>query len=764
MPMPEHHLRPTLTAALLLSLCTVVATGGQSEPQPFSAEDLVRLDRISEPTLSPDGATLVFTVRQTDMEADRGRLDLWSLDLTRGDAQPQRLTSHPENDGSPQWSADGQQIYFLSSRSGSQQVWRLPGGGGMAEQVTDLPLDVGSFLLSPDETRLALTIPVFPDCADLQCSARRLSQATSAPAQGRVFDRLFVRHWDQWADGRISQLFIASLEGARAGEPISLSASLDADIPSKPFGDTSEYTFSPDGSRLVFTARLKGKSESWSTNFDLYEVAVEGGEPRNLTQDNPAWDTQPVFSSNGRLLAWRAMQRPGFEADRFHIVVQDLKNGERRALTAPWDRSVDSFAFSRDGRTIYATADHFGQHPLWAIDVKSGKPTMLTGPGQVQEFSVGDKEIIFTLASLKSPAELQALTLRGAKLRELPRMNGELLSQRTLGEPEQFTFIGADDETVYGYVMKPANFDPRKRYPVAFIVHGGPQASFANAWSYRWNPQTYAGAGYASVFIDFHGSPGYGQKFTDSISQDWGGKPLEDLRRGLAAALEKYEWLDDARMCALGASYGGYMINWIAGQWAEPFKCLVNHDGIFDNRSMGYTTEELWFTEWEHGGPVYEAPRNYEKFNPINFVARWRTPTLVIHGEQDYRVPYTQGLATFTALQRRGIPSRLLFFPNENHWVLKPANSLQWHHEVKQWLDRWTPAVKSDGKARSAIRQAGEQLRINGPGSATQGRRPTINDPRSRTLADGLDPPPQVAGTDQAADLMFPQGATPPGS
>lgn len=684
----------SITLSALLLLGCAVAADQPGEPQPFSAQDLVGLNRVAEPAMSPDGTTLVFTVTETDLEANRGRADLWMLDMTNRQAQPQRLTSHPENDISPQWSFDGNHIYFLSARSGSQQLWRLPRGGGASEQVTDLPLEVGSFRLGPDGTRLAFSLRVFADCPTLQCSARRLRTQGERQATGQVFDRLMVRHWDTWSDGRVSQLFIARLENGRITAPASLSSVLDADIPSQPFGTAEDYCFSPDGSKVVFTARLKGASEAWSTNFDLYEVSVEGGEPRNLTPDNPAWDTQPVFSPNGKLLAWRAMERSGFEADRFHIMIQDLSSGERRSLTQSWDRSIDSFAFSPNGRTIYATADHFGQHPLWSIDVRSGKPTMLTGPGRVEAFSIGSKEIIFTLASLKSPAELQALKPRGAVLRELPRMNAKLLSQRQLGEPLQFAFPGADDDIVYGYVVKPVNFDPGKRYPVAFIVHGGPQISFANAWSYRWNPQTYAGAGYAAVFIDFHGSPGYGQQFTDSISQDWGGRPLEDLRKGLSAALQKYPWLDDKRICALGASYGGYMVNWIAGQWPEQFRCLVNHAGVFDNRSMAYTTEELWFSEWEHGGPQFQVPANYEKYNPVNHVARWSTPTLIIHGARDYRVPYTQSLATFTALQRRGVPSRLLFFPDENHWILKPANSIQWHSEVQQWLDKWTVVKK----------------------------------------------------------------------
>jgi dipeptidyl aminopeptidase/acylaminoacyl peptidase len=680
-------MRLSLLCPALLLVCASVHA---QQREPFSAEHLVRLQRVSAPALSPDGRTVVFNVRETDMEANRGRQDLWLLDLETKGARPVRLTTHAESDHSAQWSPDGQYIYFLSTRSGSSQVWRVPNGRGEAEQVTNLPVDIGSFRLAPNGARIALTLDVFPECDTLQCTSERLKKQESAVERGMTFDRIFVRHWDTWKDGRNSQLFVADIENGRAAEPISVSAELDADVPSKPFGDASEYTFSPDSAKIAFNARIKGKSEPWSTNFDIYEVGIDGSGLRNLTEDNPAWDAQPVYSPDGRYLAWRAMKRPGFEADRFHIVIADLKTGERRALTDAWDRSVATIEFSKDGRTLFATADHFGQHPLWSIDVKTGKPTMLTGPGRVESFSVGEKEIVYSLASLKSPAELYAVTLRNGDLRELPKINGETLAKLALGEPEQYTFLGANDETVYAYVMRPANFDPKRRYPIAFIVHGGPQVSFGNAWSYRWNPQTYAGAGYGVVFVDFHGSPGYGQAFTDSISGDWGGKPLEDLQKGLAAALEKYPWLDGDRACALGASYGGYMINWIAGNWSQPFKCLVNHAGIFDGRAMAYTTEELWFDEWEHGGTPFDVPENFEKHNPLNHVTNWDTPMLVIHGQRDYRVPYAQGIATFTALQRRGIPSRLLIFPDENHWVLKPANSLQWHREVEAWLKKWT--------------------------------------------------------------------------
>lgn len=685
-----HRLFVLAALATATSLALAPLAAEAQQKQPFGVQDLVRLKRVSEPALSPDGRTVVFTVRETDLEANRGRTDLWALDIAAKGAIPRRLTSHSENDSGAQWAADGRHVYFVSTRSGSAQVWRLTMAGGEAEQITNLPLDVGSFKLSPDGTKLAVTLEVFADCADFACTQARLKAREKSKPTGMKHDRLFVRHWDTWADGRTSQLFLFPLENGRIeGAPVSLSGALQVDVPSKPFGDASDYTFSPDGSRVVFSAKLKDGREAWSTNFDLYEVSIEGGEPRNLTPDNEAWDAQPVYSADGSLLAWRAMTRPGFEADRFHVMILDLKTGERRALTQAWDRSVDAIAFSKDGKTLYATADHFGQHPLWAIDVKSGKPTMLSGPGQVVAFSVGERDIVFGLASLKSPTELYALALRGNELRELPKVNAAALASIQFGEPEQFTFAGANDATVYAYVVKPVGFEPNRKYPIAFIVHGGPQVSFANAWSYRWNPQTYAGAGYAVVFVDFHGSPGYGQAFTDSISGDWGGKPLEDLQKGLAAALDRYPWLDGGRACALGASYGGYMINWIAGNWPEPFKCLVSHAGILDNRSMAYTTEELWFDEWEHRGTPYDVPENFEKHNPVNHVAKWRVPMLVIHGQLDYRVPYSQGIATFTALQRRGIPSRLIIYPDENHWILKPANSIQWHEEVLGWLGKW---------------------------------------------------------------------------
>lgn len=678
-----------------------VVTSDTSSPRGFTPQDLVSLARISGPALAPDGSRLVWTQRETDLAANRGRTDLWSLDLRQAGATPVRLTRHEASDSDATFSPDGRSVYFLSTRSGSSQVWRLSFDGGEAVPVTALPLEVGTFRLSPRADRLALTLEVPRSCLSsstpVDCAVAAQGKTTTGSA--RTYDSLLVRHWDTWADGSRSVLFSQALDrqGLADGKPVALSAPLDGDVPSKPSGGNEEYAFSPDGSTLAFQIRVAGREEAWSTNFDLYQVDANGGTPRNLTAANPAWDGQPVFSPDGKTLAYVAMARPGFEADRFALKLLDLGTGSVRELAADWDRSIGGLAWTQDSRALVVNTDDLGQHPLVRIDVRSGARTRLTGEGATTQFVVGKDFVITGLQSLTAPADFYrvALSAKGGKAAAAPaaaqrltQVNAARLGAVRFGQAEQFSFAGANGETVHGYVMQPWNAEPGRQYPIAFIVHGGPQASFANNWSYRWNPQVYAGAGYAAVFIDFHGSPGYGQAFTDSISQDWGGKPLQDLQLGLDAATKRFPWLDGNRACALGASYGGFMVNWIAGNWPERFQCLVNHAGIFDNRSMYYTTEELWFTEWENGGPYFTHPGKHEEFNPANFVNQWRAPMLVLHGEKDFRVPYSQGLATFTALQRRGIDSRLVMYPDENHWILKPANSLQWHDEVLGWLKK----------------------------------------------------------------------------
>ncbi|HUN76470.1 MAG TPA: S9 family peptidase [Steroidobacteraceae bacterium] len=674
-------------AHLALGLLGLAASTAAAATLPaFTIEDLVRVRRVEQPVVSGDGRLVAFVVRETQLEANRRRAHLWVLDLGAPNATPRQLTGAGSNDFDPHWSGDGRVLYFLSTRSGSTQVWRIALQGGEAQQVTHVPLDVTSLEVAPLGERIAFSMEVVAGCKDLQCSHDRLAAPTGGQASGMLFDQLFVRHWDTWSRSR-SHLFTARVrEDGTAEEPVDVSR-LDADVPSKPFGDEADYDFSPDGRRIVFSARLGGSEEARSTNFDLYEVPADGSAaPRNLTADHPAWDGSPKFLPNGDL-TWLAQDRPGYESDRFHIMIRDSRTGATRPLTAGWDRSVAHLERTASGHELLASVDELGQQALYAVDPRSGRVRRLVGTGQVTAFSSGGRELVVAWASLGAPPDLYRVPLGGGGLQRLTQMNAELLAARSLSPFEQFSFAGWHGERVYGYVVKPHGFQAGARYPVAFVIHGGPQSSMGNEWSYRWNPQVFAGAGYGVVFIDFHGSPGYGQAFTDSINQDWGGKPLEDLQKGLAAALERYPWLDGERTCALGASYGGFMIDWIAGRWPARFRCLVSHDGVFDQRSMYYSTEELWFPEWENGGAYYEKPQNYERFNPADYVTQWRTPMLVIHSGQDFRVPLSQGLGAFTALQRRGIESRLLYFPDENHWVLKPANSIQWYHVVLGWLD-----------------------------------------------------------------------------
>ncbi|MFC0253800.1 S9 family peptidase [Massilia consociata] len=683
----------------LVTMVTMVAaalgsTTAMAAPRGFTVEDLVNMERVGSPAVSPDASRVVYTVRSTDMSKNRGHTELWMVDLRAAKAAPQRLTSHSSSSTEPEWSPKGDAVYFLSTRSGSSQVWRQPAAGGEPVQVTNLPVDVESFRVSPGGDRIAMSLSVFRDCADLACTKGRAEAKEKDKATGKLYDRLFARHWDTWRDHRNNVLFSAPLDAAGkvSAAPVSLSGPLDGDVPSKPFGDREEYRFSPDGKNVVFALRVAGKTEAWSTNFDLYTVPAAGGAaPRNLTADNQAWDTKGVYSPDGRTLAYLAMARPGFEADRFQVMLMDVATGHKRKLAADWDRSAGSLQWRADGKALIVDAEDIGQHRLFSIDVASGKVTPLTDKGAVGAFDVRGDTIAYTQANLSSGAQLFSMKLGkgSAAPVQLTNVNAERLADVRFGQSEQFSFQGANGETVYGHVMKPWNAEPGKKYPIAFIVHGGPQGSFGNSWSYRWNPQVYAGAGYAAVFIDFHGSTGYGQKFTDSISGDWGGKPLEDLQKGLDAAVKKYPWLDRERSCALGASYGGYMMNWIAGNWNDGFRCLVNHAGVFDTRGMAYSTEEQWFTDWESGGPYFAVPQNHERFNPVHHVNKWKTPMLVIQGDLDFRIPTAQALSTFTALQRKGVDSKLLVFPDENHWILKPANSLQWHHTVIGWLDQY---------------------------------------------------------------------------
>ena len=675
---------------LFLALCIFLTvdtalTQSKEETHPFSVHDMLVMDRIGDPQVSPDGKWIVFTLRKTDLEENRGRTDLWLVG-TDGKGL-RRLTSHESGDYNPRWSKCGKRIWFLSSRSGSSQVWRIRIDGGEAEQVTHLPLDAGNLVVSPYGGYFAVTMEVFPEKGCPGCTKKKLDEIAEQKHSGLLFDKTFIRHWDTWKDGRRSHVFVMSCKG---GKPVKVMKGMDADTPSKPFGGPEEITFTPDGKGLIFTARDAGTEEPWSTDFDLYYVPLDGSEsPKCLTEENEAWDTRPVFSPDGKTLAYLAMSRPGYESDRFRIVLRSWPEDEERVLTEDWDYSPGSIVWSSDNKTIYTTASNLGQRSLFAIDVKTGKARIVVKEGRVSSPAVAGRRIVYGLNHLKSPVELYSVRSNGSDGRPITKINAKKVAAARMGDYEQFTFKGWNDETVYCYVVKPVDFDPHKEYPVAFLIHGGPQGSFGNNFHYRWNPQAYAGAGYAVVMVDFHGSVGYGQAFCDAIRGDWGGKPLVDLNKGLAAALDRYPWMDGDCVAALGASFGGFMINWIAGNWPDRFRCLVNHDGNLDERMAYFATEELWFPEWDHMGTPWTNAEGYEKHNPVNYVRHWKTPMLVIQGALDFRIVESQGVSTFNALQRLGIPSKLLYFPDENHWVLKPHNSIQWHETVIGWLDHW---------------------------------------------------------------------------
>ncbi len=673
-----------LSASLAaLALASVPANARQ-----LTIDDVVGLSRVSSPAVSKDGHWLVWEQRETDLAADRGRFDLWRLDLTRKGAKPEKLIAEADvNENAPQFSSDGATVYYQSDKGGDDAVWSIPVAGGTPKKLTGFQGGFGGFKVAQTGDRLVVWADRKPGAPSL---APAMVKKDPNAGAGRTYDQLFVRHWDTWANGDRSQLFVLPLtaEGA-PGDGVAVERDLIGDAPSKPYGGGEEVSWSADSKTLYFALREAGRIEPLSTNLDIFAVPADGSAaPVNLTAANKGMDNLPTVSPDGRTLAWFAMARAGYEADRQVLMVRDLASGQVRALTQGWDRSVGSIAWSPDSKRIYVTADDTQETPVFTVDPASGKVTRLTQAGHVSAVAPTPKGAVIALDSLTAPADFYSVTGK-AKPARLTSVNATKLAGIELPTVTRFNFKGANDDTVWGYAVKPAG--STGTVPIAYMVHGGPQGSSNNSWSYRWNPAVFAGAGYGLVAVDFHGSTGYGQKFSDDIRGNWGGWPLEDLQKGLKAATDKFAWLDADNACALGASYGGYMMNWIEGQWPDRFKCIVQHDGVFDARAMAYETEELWFDEWEHGGKAYfEDPQAFEKWNPVNYVTAWKTPMLVITGEKDFRIPYTQGLATFTALQRRGIPSRLLVNPGENHWVLKPNNSRQWYGEVLGWMDKWT--------------------------------------------------------------------------
>ncbi|MHC4759426.1 MAG: S9 family peptidase, partial [Planctomycetota bacterium] len=500
---------------LLFLITSSFAAQPDSQTHPFSIHDMLAMERISDPQVSPDNRQIVFVLRKTDLEQNKSTADLWLVNIDGTSLR--RLTSHPENDSNPRWSPDGKTIWFLSSRSDSSQVWYINIDGGEAEQFSNLPLDIGNLIVSPDGKFIAFTMEVFPDCDTIECTKNRLDEIENRKVSGRIYDRIFIRHWDTWKDGRRSHVFVMPTSDDQS-QPIDLMQTMDADTPSKPFGGPDEITFTPDSKQIIFTARDAGRQEPWSTDFDLYRVPVDGSKPPEcITDDNQAWDTNPVFSPDGKTLAYLAMSRPGYESDRFRIVLMSWPDLEKRILTENWDRSPSSISWSLDNKTIYAPANNLGQKSLFALDVDTAKVNTIVIDGRVNSPTAVNDRIIYGLNNLKSPTQLYSVKQDGSDVQAITNINAEKLASVRMGDYEQFTFPGWNQERVYCYIVRPIDFNPQQKYPVAFLIHGGPQGSFSNSFHYRWNPQVYAGVGYAVVMVDFHGSTGYGQAFTDSI-------------------------------------------------------------------------------------------------------------------------------------------------------------------------------------------------------------------------------------------------------
>ena len=691
-----------VSAAFLATPAIAQDTASGDTARPMTARDLVTTPRLGAPTVSADGTRALYSVTLTDGDSFT-RTTLYRLKtLATGE---EVAVAMPEGASSPAF-AGNDWVYFLapgSEGSESTQVWRARIGGdgalGTASQVTRFDRDVGGFKLAPDGNSIAILGNVPRECTAFDCEEATPRYAPG-PGTGMLFDGAdgFVRHWDTYeTPGTFARVFLFPLEGGAAQGPGTAvdgpagEGALTGDTPVQPFGGLEDMAWSPGGDALYFVTRQAGADEPTSTNTDIYRFAIGESRPANLTDANKATDGLPTPSPDGRSLAYLAMERPGYEADRMVVMLRDLASGETRALTGGFDRSFGSLAWTPDSRWIIATAQSVLDTPAFRIDPRDGTVTELNLlPGNEAHIGnvtpAGDTRLLFTRDSIAAPAELY-LSEAWNQATRLTDVAASRMAALAPVETQRFSFRGAAGDTVWGQITKPSGVSGD--LPAILYVHGGPQGSFNDGWSSRWNPRVVASQGYAVISVDFHGSTGYGQDFTDSINRDWGGKPLEDLQKGLAAALALDTQIDGDRACAMGASYGGYMMNWIAGQWPDRFDCLVQHDGLFDMRSFYYATEELWFPRWDFGGSYAEQRDLYEKWNPVNYVDRWQTPMLVVTGEKDYRVPYTQGLQSFTALQERDIPSKLLVFPDENHWVLKPKNSLQWHDTVFAWLDRW---------------------------------------------------------------------------
>jgi dipeptidyl aminopeptidase/acylaminoacyl peptidase len=667
--------------------------------RPMTVEDLFAFKRVADPQVSPDGKTVAYSVTTVDLATNKSSSSLWLASTEKGERH-QLTNVAGKKDRHPRWSPDGKKVLFESNRSGESQLWVIDIGGGEARQVTSLSTGAENGVWSPDGKQVAFSSAVYPEYSDKPfkesdaLNKKRKEEIEKNPVKAKVFTKLFYRHWDSYVEDRRQHLFVTPLEG---GEPKDLTP---GDRDSYPTSDTfatgDNFAFSPDGKYIVFTA-VPAKDEAWSTNYSLCRVAVAGGtaEWECLTKDNPSASSGPVFSPDGTRLAFRAQQRPGYEADRWQLQLVDVDEGgafknKPHSITTNFDGGVDDYAWAGNEK-LYFAADADGSRPIFSLNTR-GEFHRGDAPGMQGSLSTSrdGSVLVYSGAAIDHPAEVYVTSDPvGSVARNVSEANKELLAKLDLPRPESVK-VKVEGADMQMWVLKPPGFDPSKKWPLAYLVHGGPQGAWEDGWSFRWNPEAWAAQGYVVALPNPRGSTGFGQKFVDEISGDWGGKCFNDLMAGVNY-LEAQPYIDKDRMAAAGASFGGYMMDWFQGH-TDRFKTLITHCGVYNFESMYATTEEIWFDEWEHGGPPWGPNHaSYEKHSPHKFAKNFKTPMLIIHNDFDFRVPVSEGHQLFTTLQRLHIPSKFINFPDEGHWVLKPANSAFWHREVFAWLKKYVP-------------------------------------------------------------------------
>ena len=671
-------------SACLISLFALI-TFAVAQERHFTVNDLLKVRRVGDPQVSPKGDLVAFTITDMDTSANRGTTQIYLVPL--GGGEMRQLTNDENSSASPRWSPDGEKLAFVSARDGEDEIWTIDVSSGALKKISSISTGAGDPVWSPDGSLIAFTSEIYPECKDDACNKRMSDTRTQSKVKPHVADRLLYRHWKSWQDGKRSHIFVVSSQG---GEARDLTPG-DYDAPPFSLGGMTDYAFSADSKELAFASN-HDKVEATSTNSDVWIVSVRGGAAKNVTAGNHGYDGSPRFSSDGRFLAYRSQVTPGFESDRFRLMLYDRKTGRAQSVTETLDSWVDEYTFSPDNQTIYLTAEDRGRNPIYAVSVSGGPVRKVLAEGFNGEISVtrDGRSFVFSRSSLAKPSEIYRANIDGSGATALTTTNDALISPSKLQPGEEVTWTGAEGAKVAGWIVKPANFNARRKYPLVVLIHGGPQGAWNDNWGYRWNPQVWANNGYVVFTPNPRGSTGYGQRFVSEISGDWGGKVFVDISNGVAMAAN-LPYVDKTRIGAAGASYGGYMIDWIEGHNNDPrftYKVLVSHDGVYNLTAMYGATEELWFPEWEFKGTPWTNKPMYERWSPHNFVQNFKTPILVITNDLDFRVPVTEGLQMFTAAQRMGVESKLVDFSDEGHWVGKPGNSVFWYNTVLDWLDK----------------------------------------------------------------------------